>query len=90
MQRKNISSGAPWEEIVGYSRAVQVGSFLEIAGTVATDANGEIPADDVAAQTKMILEKIKSVINPDYSRRRALILRLANRSKGKAEFQQET
>ena len=60
MTRKNISSGAPWESIVGYSRAVCVGRHVYIAGTTATDANGHVVgADDAAKQTRFIIEKIE-------------------------------
>lgn len=62
MQRKNISSGTPWEESVGYSRAVRVGSYLEVSGTVATAANGDVIGEDGAEQTRVILEKIKLAI----------------------------
>jgi len=62
MQRKNISSGAPWEDIVGYSRAVRVGPYLEVSGTVATDSDGNAIGDNAAEQTRVILEKIKQAI----------------------------
>lgn len=61
-KRKNFSSGAKWEDIVGYSRAVQMGNHLEISGTVATDDNGVVGKDDFYAQTKFILQKIDKVL----------------------------
>ena len=62
-ERKNFSSGAKWEDIVGYSRAVQIGNQLEISGTVATDDNGVVGKDDFYAQTKYILQKIEKVLH---------------------------
>jgi len=61
-ERKNFSSGAIWEDIVGYSRAVRVGDHLEISGTVATDENGTVGKGDVYAQTRFILTKIEKVL----------------------------
>ena len=63
MQRKNFSSGAKWEDIVGYSRAVLVGNQLEISGTVATDDSGTIGKGDYYLQTKFILQKIEKVLH---------------------------
>ena len=55
--RQLISSGAPWESIVGYSRAVRVGNVVEVAGTTAQDGDG-VTGADAYAQTKRALEKI--------------------------------
>jgi len=62
MDRINYSSGATWEDIVGYSRAVQVGNQIEVAGTVAADENGVVGKGDFYLQTKFILQKIKGVL----------------------------
>jgi enamine deaminase RidA (YjgF/YER057c/UK114 family) len=62
-KRINYSSGAKWEDIVGYSRAVQVGNQLEVSGTVATDENGNmVGKDDFYLQTKFIIQKIEGVM----------------------------
>lgn len=61
--RKNISSGAKWEDIVGYSRAVVIGNTIEVSGTVAVDAdNNLVGKDDAYAQTKFILQKVEGVL----------------------------
>lgn len=63
MARINYSSGAKWESIVGYSRAVKVGNLIEVTGTVATDASGQLQGGDSAyEQTRYILQKISSVL----------------------------
>ncbi|EZH74990.1 hypothetical protein ATO12_09670 [Aquimarina atlantica] len=61
--RKNISSGSPWEDIVGYSRAVKVGNIIEVSGTTATGKDGNIiGVDDPYLQTKTIIETAKNVL----------------------------
>ena len=61
-KRLTFSTGAKWEDIVGYSRAVQIGNQLEISGTVAVDENGVVGKGDHYAQTKFILQKIEGVL----------------------------
>ena len=63
MERTNYSSGAKWENIVGYSRAVRVGNTVEVTGTVAVDENSLLVCkDDAYGQTKFIIEKIERAL----------------------------
>jgi enamine deaminase RidA (YjgF/YER057c/UK114 family) len=61
--RINISSGAKWEEFVGYSRAVRIGNLIEVAGTTAVDEDGQVVGPgDPGEQTKFILSKIEKAL----------------------------
>ncbi|RYU96811.1 RidA family protein [Emticicia agri] len=63
MSRINISTGAKWEDIVGYSRAVKIGNLIEVTGTVATDNSGELVGkNDIYIQTKFIILKVEKVL----------------------------
>lgn len=61
-KRTNFSSGAKWEDIVGYSRAVRMGNILEVSGTVAVNDQGVVGPGDFYVQTKFIIQKIEGVL----------------------------
>lgn len=60
--RQNISSGAPWEKTVGYSRAVRMSNLVFVAGTVASDMDGRAQGRDSYDQSRYIFEKIEKAL----------------------------
>ena len=63
MQRVNYASGAHWEEIIGYSRAVKIGNVVEVTGTVAVDENNNVVGkDNPYEQARYVLHKIEKVL----------------------------
>jgi enamine deaminase RidA (YjgF/YER057c/UK114 family) len=62
MKRENVLTGSPWEDKMGYCRAVRIGNNIEISGTVAIVDGEKVTATDAHAQTLNILERVEKVL----------------------------
>lgn len=62
MKRQNILTGSPWEDKMGYCRAIRIGNIIEVSGTVAIVDDKKVKANDAYAQTLNILERVEKVL----------------------------
>ena len=62
MDRQEYKSNAPWEDKLGYCRAVRIGEYIEVAGTTAINEKGEVVGQDYFEQTQFILDQIEKAI----------------------------
>lgn len=62
MDRRTVLSGSPWEEKMGYCRAVKIGNLIEVSGTVAIVDGKTVRNDDITAQTQNILDRVAVVL----------------------------
>ena len=61
-KRQLIASGAKWEDMVGYSRAVRIGNVIEVSGTTAVENDRIVHVDDAYRQTRYVIQKIEKAL----------------------------